>query len=574
MTKETFQETDRQNPTPVETELKPQPSEIERELIAKIGISNPGEIEREFRGLVPHPSEVERGEIELKPIPAEDNGIAAQDLGLAPARADERRRLPEMGENGERRDPPPDKIPNVWVYDGDAYDLTEFIQKHPGGDFFIGRTKNRDITTIVNIFHRNPERVKRVLKPYALGRPAIPEDVHPKYTAPPFLFKPDFNGWIDTPKFNFNRPDQLLDRIRTRLKEPEMQAKVDRMDRLFDAVSVAIFTIYIFTQWLRLTHVEYMPIYLFVPLMAILRISLSGVGHYLIHRPQVGWTKIFAHIFDFNYVPMTLVVTDGHSLMHHPFTQSEVDIKRNVFTGMLELPRFYRVPVHTVHKFGHVVCGMLLRTVEIIMLTARIGVKDSYGTWPRASLHFSGAMISRLITMGELIIFCLHGDAIAWFAQFILTLWISTFMIVASHDFEDADAVDFDKLERQDWAVSQIENSYDLTIIGHKYIDCFLSAGLAPHRVHHVLPFQKSGFANIISEDIVRSEAAKFDLPWLPAKNFFIDRLPITIDKYLNVPSRIASEQNLNVWQEHFRLDAIKATIDYAMKGYTGIGSI
>jgi hypothetical protein len=50
--------------------------------------------------------------------------------------------------------------------------------------------------------------------------------------------------------------------------------------------------------------------------------------------------------------------------------------------------------------------------------------------------------------------------------------------------------------------------------------------------------------------------------------------LPITIDKYLNVPSRIASEQKLNVWQEHFRLDAIKATIDYAMKGYTGIGSI
>ena len=123
-------------------------------------------------------------------------------------------------------------------------------------------------------------------------------------------------------------------------------------------------------------------------------------------------------------------------------------------------------------------------------------------------------------------------------------------------------------------AISQIENSYDLTIIGNKYIDCFLSAGLAPHRVHHVLPYQRSGFANIISEEIVRSEAAHFNVPWLPAKNFFIDRLPITIDKYLNVPSRMAVEQKLGLWQEHFHPEAIKATVDYAVKGYTGIGSI
>ncbi len=574
MTKEIYPDTDRHTDSQEPQSPTIHPSEIPQELKGSISARHPSEIEHEFRGLIPHPSEVERGERELRPLPAEDNGIAAQDLGDKPVQLEERRHPPEVGENGERRTPPPDKIPNVWIYDGEVYDLTEFIQKHPGGDFFIGRTKNRDITTIVNIFHRNPEKVKRILKQYALNRPAIPEDVHPKYTAPPFLFKPDFNGWKDTPKFNFNSPDQLLDRIKKRLKEPEMQAKVERMDALFDAIAIGLFGLYVFTQWLRLSHAEYLPIYLFVPLMAILRTSLAGAGHYLIHRPQVGWTKVFAHVFDFSYVPMTLVVTDGHSLMHHPFTQSEVDIKRNVFTGMLELPRFYRVPVHTVHKFGHVICGMLIRTIEIIALTARIGVKDSYGTWPRASLHFSGAMMSRLLSIGELILFCWYGDAGAWFAQFALTLWLNTFTIVASHDFEDAAAVDFDKLERQDWAVSQIENSYDLTIIGHKYIDCFLSAGLAPHRVHHVLPYQRSGFANIISEEIVRSEAEKMNIEWFPAKNFFIDRLPMTISKYLNVPSRMAVEQKLGIWEEHFHPEAIKATVEYALKGYTGIGSI
>lgn len=524
---------------------------------------HPSEVEREQRGLAPHPSEVEQGKLELRPLPVEDGRIRPQDLGIGP----------EPGEGGERPAPPA-KIPDVWIYEGEVYDLTEFIQKHPGGDFFIGRTKNRDITTIVNIFHRNPEKVKKIIKQYALNRPAIPEDVHPKYTAPPFLFKPDFNGWKDTPKFNFNRPDQLLDRIKSRLKSPEIQTQIARADTLFDAISWGLFGLYVFAQWLRLSRAEYLPIYLFAPLMAMLRMSLSGAGHYLIHRPQVGWTKIFAHVFDFSYVPMTLVVTDGHSLMHHPFTQSEVDIKRNVFTGMLELPRWYRVPVHTIHKFGHVICGMLIRTIEIIALTARIGVKDSYGTWGRASLHFGGALLSRAISIGELILFCLHGDAGAWFAQFVLTLWLSTFAIVASHDFEGGEPVDMDKLERQDWAISQIENAYDLTMIGQKHLDCFLSAGLSPHRVHHVLPYQRSGFANILSEEIVRSEAERLNVAWLPAKNFFRDRLPLMTKQYLTVPSRMATEHNWGLLQEHFQPQAIKAAIDYALKGYTGIGSI
>lgn len=527
------------------------------------------EIEREQRGLAPHPSEVERGERELKPLPVEGDRIRPQDLGLAP----DQRPRPELAELGERPAPPP-KIPDVWIYDGEVYDLTEFIQKHPGGDFFIGRTKNRDITTIVNIFHRNPAKVKKILKQYALNRPAIPEDVHPKYTAPPFLFKPDFNGWKDTPKFNFHREDQLLDQIKVRLQQPEMVAKVARMDTIFDAIAIGLFIVYVLVQWLRLSHVEYMPIHLFVPLMVMLRMSLSGVGHYLIHRPQVGWTKVLAHVFDFNYVPMTLVVTDGHSLMHHPFTQSEVDIKRNVFTGMLELPRFYRVPIHTIHKFGHVICGMLLRTIEIISLTARIGVKDIYGTWSRASLHFGGALLSRAISIGELILFCIHGDAGAWFAQFIVTLWVSTFAIVASHDFESAEPVDFAKLELQDWAVSQIENSYDLTITGHKYIDCLLSAGLSPHRVHHVLPYQRSGFANIISEEIVRSAAEQSGVAWLPPKNLITERLPLMLKQYLTVPSRPAVEQNLGLFAEHLHPQALKDSIAYALKGYTGIGSI
>ena len=292
----------------------------------------------------------------------------------------------------------------------------------------------------------------------------------------------------------------------------------------------------------------------------------------MIHRPQVGWNKIFSNIFDLNYVPMAFVVTDGHSLMHHPFTQSEVDIKRNVFTAMLELPRWYRVPIHTLHKLGHVCIGMFIRSFELCSIAIKLGVTDMYGTWQLALPHYIGLIAMRVLLVGELILFAVNGQFWAWFAQFVVTIWISTFMIVASHDFEEEEAPERD--DQQDWAVAQIKNSYDLTMIGNKYIDCFLSAGLSPHRVHHVLPYQKSGFANIVSEDLVREEAAKFDIVWYKPKNFFIDRLPSMASHYLFVPSRWAKENKAGLLKEHFHLEAFKTTADYLYKGFQGIGSI
>ena len=71
------------------------------------------------------------------------------------------------------------------------------------------------------------------------------------------------------------------------------------------------------------------------------------------------------------------MVADGHTLLHHPHTQSEVDIKKNVFTMMMRLPRLYRIPVHTVHKFGHLITGMSVRVADVVRITGKVGVRNS-----------------------------------------------------------------------------------------------------------------------------------------------------------------------------------------------------
>ncbi|WP_278262236.1 cytochrome b5 domain-containing protein [Nocardia sp. AG03] len=480
---------------------------------------------------------------------------------------EEERELPPPPGPGGR---PP--VNNVWVYNGRAYDLSDWISKHPGGEFFIGRTKNRDITSIIGSYHRDPEKIARMIERYSLDRAATPEDIHPKNNAPDFLFKDGFNSWDDTPKYKFDDKSDLLHKVKARIKEPELAARLKRMDRLFDIVVAFLIFAYFAVQGLRLWDTSWMPLPVFVIAMVLLRSSLAGFGHYAIHRAQKGWNKYAVNAFDMNYVALSFVTADGHALLHHPHTQSEVDIKKNVFTMMMQVPRLYRVPIHTVHKFGHLLTGMIIRLLDVCRLTRKVGIKDMYGTWGGALPHFIGSFGVRFLLVAEVVVFTLAGDFWAWALQFVITLWISTFMVVASHDFE----VPTEELhvETDDWAVNQLEQAYDLTVVGNKYVDCFLSAGLSSHRVHHVLPFQRSGFANIATEDVVREESAKFGVEWLPAKSFFGDRFPKLCRTYLLAPSREAEENRWGFVREHCAPTALKTCVTYTVQGFTGIGTV
>lgn len=487
--------------------------------------------------------------------------------------------LPEVRERGPgpRPGPPPPggppMLPDVWVYNGRAYDLSDWIAKHPGGAFFIGRTKNRDISAIIASYHRDPKVVERILeRRYSLGRDATPRDIHPKHNAPPFLFKDDFDSRSDTPNYRFDNRDDLMHRVKARLAEPALAARIKRMDRLFNIVVVLLAISYFGVQALRLAEPQWMPLWAFVIAMVLLRSSLVGYGHYALHRAQRGLNRVFANTFDMNYIALALVVADGHTLLHHPYTQSDVDIKKNVFTMMMRLPRLYRVPVHTAHKFGHLITGMAVRIADVWNMTRKVGVEEGYGSWRNALPHFLGSSGVRLLLVSEMIVFLAAGDFWAWALQFVATLWISTFMVVASHEFENED---FDpEPVGEDWAVDQVEHANDLSVIGNRYVDCFLSAGLSSHRVHHVLPFQRSGFANIVTEDVLRDESAKFGVAWLPPKSFVTDRLPKLCRTYLLSASRPAKERQWGFLREHFSPRAVKDSASYVMAGFVGIGSV
>jgi len=77
-------------------------------------------------------------------------------------------------------------------------------------------------------------------------------------------------------------------------------------------------------------------------------------------------------------------------------------------------------------------------------------------------------------------------------------------------------------------------------VVGNRWVDLFLSAGLSPHRVHHVLPWQGSGFANLASEDTVREVCTQVGIAWERPRNLIFERFPAVMKHYLLCPAKPA----------------------------------
>lgn len=450
-----------------------------------------------------------------------------------------------------------------WIVDGRAYDFTEWMGSHPGGSTWFTQTIGRDVSTLLHTYHPEPARLQKILAKYEIkepepldaspgliDRPAPPTaaDVLPKLGVPPFLLAPDFDARRDLPHLDCRDEGSLLAEIRHKVNGTISRKQLKRYDRLFDTVTWAIGIAHVAT--LVLLIAKLIPAWAFVVIVVLTRTSLAGAGHYHLHRkwkrPPQG--RRFAlpvgkALFDINYVGTSLIGTDGHVLLHHPYLSSGADVKKTFFDSMLKLHPLLRIPGHTLHKLGIALTGLSLRGREIAKFERpKVDEKSDKGDTPSAPdaarIDF---WLMRALLLVELGLCVATGHIVAWLMQFFLTLWVNTFLVVASHDFEDSknqeeEVAGIPASLRNDWAAHQICLSYDLSVVGNRWIDLFLSAGLSPHRVHHVLPWQGSGFANLASEASVREVCEQAGITWERPRNLILERFPAVIKHYLLCP--------------------------------------
>lgn len=461
-----------------------------------------------------------------------------------------------------------------WIVDGRAYDFTEWMTRHPGGSMWFKQTEGRDISALLHTYHREPARLQKVLKKYEIEElvgvnvlpkltvpprsdslrpmsnvpgPVGEQNILPKLGIPPFLLAPDFDARRDLPKLDYRDEGSLLAEIRGRVNERFSKKALRKYDRAFDAVTWAIAIAHVATLALLITGL--IPAWAFVVIMVVTRTSLAGAGHYHLHRkwkqPRGRRSLSFPigkALFDINYVGTSLIGSDGHVLLHHPYLGSGADVKKTFFDSMLRLHPALRVPGYTLHKLGICLTGLSFRAREISKFERPREAQGDPAANPDG--RRTDFWVIRAWILVEFALCLATGYIVAWLVQFFVTLWFNTFLVVASHDFEEsATAEELARIPeplRNDWAANQICLSYDLSVVGNRWIDLWLSAGLSPHRVHHVLPWQGSGFANLAVEDTVREVCAEVGIAWERPRSLIFERFPVVIKHYLLVPARPA----------------------------------
>ena len=421
-----------------------------------------------------------------------------------------------------------------WIVDGRAYDLTEWMKIHPGGAAWFGPSQGRDISALLHTYHRDPVRLRKILARYEIDG-FTEKDILPKLGVPPFLLEPGFDAPRDLPRLDYRDEGSLLAEIRGQVNARFSKRALKRYDRSFDAVTWGIGVAHVAALALLIANL--LPAWAFVATMVVTRTALAGAGHYHLHRKwrdRRRFTLPFGKaLFDLNYVGTSLIGTDGHVLLHHPYLGSGADVKKTFFDGMLRLHPILRIPGYTLHKLGICLTGLALRGREIVKFETRGEVPARVDFW-----------VIRAWIVIEFAACLATGHIAAWLVQFAITLWFNTFLVVASHDFEEestgAELAAIPETLRGDWAARQICLSYDLSVVGNRWIDLFLSAGLSPHRVHHVLPYHGSGFANLATEATVREVCAEAGIAWARPRNLFFDRFPAVIKHYLLCPVKPA----------------------------------
>lgn len=435
------------------------------------------------------------------------------------------------------------------------------------------QTEGRDISALLHTYHREPARAQKFLAKYEIkelagmtirpkiivpprasdhvprppeGPPPVTENgLLPKLGIPPFLLAPDFDARRDLPKLDYREQGSLLAQIRDRLNAQFSKKDLRKYDRTFDAVTWVIGAAHVAALALLIAHL--LPAWAFVIIMVVTRTSLAGSGHYHLHRKwrdQRRFTMPLGKaLFDINYVGTSLIGSDGHVLLHHPYLGSGADVKKTFFDSMLRLHPVLRIPGYTLHKLGICLTGLSFRAREIARFERpRRNTANGASVTPDA-IRTDFWLIRAWIVV-EFATLLGTGHIVAWLVQFFLTLWFNTFLVVASHDFEESatekELAAIPEPLREDWAAQQICLSYDLSVVGNRWIDLFLSAGLSPHRVHHVLPWQGSGFANLASEDTVREVCAEVGIAWERPRNLIFGRFPAVMKHYLLCPARPA----------------------------------
>ncbi|KAF5308055.1 hypothetical protein FQR65_LT06430 [Abscondita terminalis] len=343
-----------------------------------------------------------------------------------------------------------DDLDGFWRIHDNLYDVTEFIDKHPGGRFWLEETKGMDITEAFETHHLRNDPPEHLLQKYFVKKITKPR-------VSPYTFHED--GFYKT----------LKHRVREVLKTlPEESFNISNV-----YTDVLLFTTFTFA-----CLANSMLSYFFAILAGISGTFLIVASHNYVHqrdniRMFYGNTVIMA--------PWGLRVM--HILSHHLFPNSRFDLQLTCVFPMLNL---YPEKKSFVIKYLIRLTAMMsvfpfiLHMFGLDSIIEMVCYKRNYVsgllplTLPTAMFCFSNSSLFSTVLMWQLILIL---------SSTVFGIIAYTTTHIHPNLFTEGDAR---RSEELDWGINQLDTVYDRKEIVGNYFMSLVSFG--DHALHHFFP--------------------------------------------------------------------------------------
>lgn len=413
---------------------------------------------------------------------------------------------PERAPAGAREDPwtDPKWVDKQWtVYRGVAYDLTDFLDKHPGGNWLINLSLKRDATGLFESYHLRPD-----------------------VASAPFKRLPVLEGFPveAVPRAPYPNDSQLYNTIRERCRvELFNGGKKGEHRQGSEWVAACV---------LGFAAVAYAA-YAMVPSVltgAILGCAGGWIGLTIQHCGNHGAmsTKPWVN----NLLGLTVDLIGASSLMwryHHQVSHhlhcNDTDMDEDVYSSF-PLMRFDgRLPKYWYHNFQHLYMWFAFPMMQLAFEFGDIKAFFQRRT-AGATLHgadskeMASVIIGKVAHWGLLVAPLCFGASAVTIATtlcsyiFCQGLLLATLFAVSHNlgETKDPEWLESHRL-RNDWAVQQIHTSANWGAT----IGCFFTGGLNLQIEHHLFPAISFMHYPAISK-IVKEECEKVGVPYTEYK--------------------------------------------------------
>lgn len=352
-------------------------------------------------------------------------------------------------QEGKRKD---DGAEGLWRIKDGLYDFTEFIDKHPGGSFWIRESKGMDITEAFEVHHLTtaPEKM--------ISKYKVRDAVQPRI----YTLTMNEDGFYKT----------LKGRVRETLKSVDTRPR-RKTDLLHLGLVLA-------TYLLAVASVKYNSV-LAVVLSGLTLCWTVNAAHNYFHRRD-NWQMYTFNLGFLNFASWRI----SHSMSHHMYPNTYLDIELNMFEPFL----CYIPHPEMKSKVMRYVSCITEPFVYAIALFLQMGTRIYYSLRHANVMYWHDLLP---LTLPLVMYYGSGGSADVWFCvrqwltiTSVASFAFSLFALNAGHHdpkiYHEGDANRYDR----DWGLFQVDTVIDRSDI--KWSRFLVLTHFGDHVLHHLFP--------------------------------------------------------------------------------------